>query len=268
MEVEVRVAAVDLITDNVMQLTFESTTAERLPTWTPGSHIDVSVGDLGWRQYSLCSNSNNDCQWQIAVLLDSARGGGSHFLHTAAHKGDVVKIRGPWNRFPLETAKQYIFVAGGIAITAPKPMLEATKRSGTPYRLIYLGRSRKAMAFADQMESGHSGLLWPKDELGRYDLKQLIPPGQEREDVRIYCCGPERLIRAVEAECKSKGLPAKALRVEHFAPVTDVTWENKPFDAVLVRSGRRIKVPRDRSLLEVLNEHGTGLASTCARGKC
>jgi ferredoxin-NADP reductase len=32
---------------------------EALPEWSPGSHIDVKVGTLGYRQYSLCSAAGN-----------------------------------------------------------------------------------------------------------------------------------------------------------------------------------------------------------------
>ena len=44
--------------------------------------------------------------------------------------------------------------------------------------------------------------------------------------------------------------------------------ENRAFDVVLQRDGRRLSVPADRSLLEVLIEAGVPIACVCRDGIC
>ncbi len=44
--------------------------------------------------------------------------------------------------------------------------------------------------------------------------------------------------------------------------------ENRAFHVVLKRSGRRILIPADRSILETLTEHGVAVPSSCQGGIC
>ena len=37
---------------------------------------------------------------------------------------------------------------------------------------------------------------------------------------------------------------------------------------VLTRSGRSLRVPNDRSILDVLHDNGTSVLSTCTKGTC
>lgn len=44
--------------------------------------------------------------------------------------------------------------------------------------------------------------------------------------------------------------------------------ENREFHVVLKKSGRRILIPSDRSILETLLEHGVAVTSSCHGGIC
>ena len=54
------------------------------------------------------------------------------------------------SEFPLRPAPAYLFVAGGIGITAILPMARQVVGTGRPWRMVYLGRSRETMAFIEE----------------------------------------------------------------------------------------------------------------------
>ena len=48
----------------------------------------------------------------------------------------------------------------------------------------------------------------------------------------------------------------------------DSGGENTAFDVVMAHSGRVLEVPADRSVLDVVNEAGAIVTSTCNKGLC
>ncbi|KAH7350664.1 cytochrome P450 [Rhexocercosporidium sp. MPI-PUGE-AT-0058] len=260
-------AWVSKVAKDIICFTLRAPSSEELPPWTPGSHIDIQVGELGWRQYSLCSSSSNNESWEISVLLESHGSGGSAFLHSTAFEGTDFLTRGPRNHFPLAEADQYIFIAGGIGITPIRLMLHDVKERGSQHHVYYLGSNRDSMAFVNEIEQlGTNATIHSSAELGRLDLSFLSKV--DAATTKIYCCGPPQLNSAVEAICST--LPVGVLRVEKF--VNDVilgsNMVNRLVEVKLARSGMVILVPPEKSILEVLNEQGAGIISTCQKGTC
>src|SRR3546814_16603815 len=81
-------------------------------------------------------------------------------------------------------------------------MVRQAEADGVPWRLAYGGRSRSSMAFLDELEQ-YSGCVdvLPQDEAGLLDLDGLL--GEEVPGRRVYCCGPEPLLDAVEKVMRS-----------------------------------------------------------------
>jgi cytochrome P450/ferredoxin-NADP reductase len=250
--------------DNVLQLSMEGKDHEPLPEWSPGSHIDVKVGTLGYRQYSLCSNAGSPGQWRIAVLLEEQGTGGSHHIHQNLRPGDIVTVRGARNHFKMEPSPRYLFVAGGIGITPITSMLDAAKKAGSDYRLIYLGRTRSSMAFSAELSEDPAVTIWPKDEKGHFDISRLA--AEDPALLKIYCCGPERLLKSVEEACAT--FPVGTLNVERFTAQDQSAMTNTRFKVKMARSGRVLDVPSERTLLDVLNANGASVLSTCSKGTC
>lgn len=62
-------------------------------------------------------------------------------------------------------------------------------------------------------------------------------------------------------------LPEEAIHFENFKPtVPEVAYENTEFDVEL--DGETYHVPADRSIVEVLNEAGAGIDTSCEEGIC
>ena len=83
----------------------------------------------------------------------------------------------------------------------------------------------------------------------------------------MYCCGPEPLLAAVEQ--KSSHWPSGSLHLERFAPkeLTEPVL-HQAFEVVLAQSGITLNVPPDRSILDLVEEAGIGIISSCREGTC
>ncbi|TCC64075.1 oxidoreductase [Kribbella pittospori] len=265
--IPLRVRSVARISVGVTELVLVADDASELPSWAPGSHIDVQVRPGLVRQYSLCGDPEDRSQWRIAVLREPESRGGSAALCERVQAGDVLTATRPRNHFPLLESPRYLFIAGGIGITPIIPMIDAAHAAGADWRLVYGGRSEASMAYRDEVASvdPERVLEWPQDRRGLIELDRLLDEPQP--GTLIYCCGPEPLIAAVEA--KSAHWPHKTLQVERFAPrpLTDVA-PNTSFEIELVDSDEVLVVPPDRSILEVVDEAGIYVLSNCEEGTC
>ncbi|MGY2076647.1 PDR/VanB family oxidoreductase [Blastococcus sp. SYSU DS0828] len=238
-----------------------------LPAWSAGAHIDLRLPGGLTRQYSLCGNAADRSVWRIAVLREPEGRGGSAQVHDDLVEGAEVEVRGPRNHFPLVPAPRYLFVAGGIGITPILPMIDAAEAAGADWELHYGGRSRRSMAFLEALEdaTGSRVTLHPQDEVGLIDLEGLL--AGPRPGTLVYCCGPEPLLAAVEQRCQH--WPEGSLHLERFTP-KDVGEPvlTDSFEVELAVSGLALTVPPEKSVLEVVEQAGVGVLSSCQEGTC
>ncbi|MDG4669301.1 PDR/VanB family oxidoreductase [Mycobacterium sp. 236(2023)] len=247
-------------------LTLTRADGKPFPRWTPGSHVDLILGDVPTRQYSLCGDPSDHDTWRLGVLRDPEGRGSSLFVHDTLRAGDVIRIRGPRNNFPLVDAPHYLFIAGGIGVTPILPMIAAAHAAGANWNLVYGGRRRASMAFVDELAGyGDRVSLHPHDETGMLDLDSLL--GSPRPDTLVYCCGPEPLLTAVEQRCAA--WPSGSLHVERFnaKPLTEPARSDS-FDVVLTASQLTLTIPPDRSILDVVEEAGVDPLYSCGEGTC
>ncbi|MDT7783454.1 MAG: hypothetical protein QOF58_1873 [Pseudonocardiales bacterium] len=232
------------VADGVVSLRFGGTA---LPAWQPGCHIDLHLPSGLRRQYSLCGEPA-DQTYRIAVR---EVGAGSREVQ-ALRAGDRVQVRGPRNAFPFAGLGPIVFVAGGIGITPILPMVHAAARRGLDWRLVYCGRSTKAMPFLDELPIGQVDV-----RIGRGGplLSDAHPRGA------VYCCGPASMLEQVRTEFSSRWL-----HFERFSPPPIVG--GRPFTVELRRSGVSLDVPADRSALDVIRDFRPSVAYSCRQGFC
>jgi tetrachlorobenzoquinone reductase len=86
--------------------------------------------------------------------------------------------------------------------------------------------------------------------------------------VHIYCCGPGPMMRAVEAF--SAAHSENPAHFEWFKPPENPIENspNKEFTIKLSLSGRVLRVPKDKSILQVLEESGIDWPFSCREGMC
>ncbi|MGW7416909.1 2Fe-2S iron-sulfur cluster-binding protein [Streptomyces sp. NPDC054863] len=267
-DVPVTVGAVDRLAEGVVGLRLVPADGARTAAWTAGAHIDLVLPSGKVRQYSLHGDPDDTGGYRVAVLREPAGRGGSAEVHGLS-AGDRIAVRGPRNHFPLADADSFLFVAGGIGIVPFLPMIEEAERRGAQWRLVYVGRSRAAMAFVRELEryGTERVLLHPRDEADRPDLRALL--ARSPKGTAVYCCGPQALMRAVE-ETRESARPDTTLHLERFESSADKRQDadNKPFEVELAASGTVVEVPADRSVLEALREEAPGLSASCEDGLC
>ncbi|BCK73027.1 ferredoxin [Streptomyces libani subsp. rufus] len=248
--------------DHVLSVELTRPDGKPLPAWEPGAHLDVHVGGQ-IRQYSLCGDPDATDTYRIAVLDAPASRGGSRHIHTRLRPGQTLTVTGPRNHFALEEATGYLFLAGGIGITPLLAMARAATRRGTPWRMVYGGRTRTSMAFTRELAALAGDVTTvPQDEDGPIDLDTALAglPG----GTLVYCCGPEPLLTAVEESC-----PAGQLRLERFAaPAVARTGDRTAFEVECRRSGRTLTVGADTSILQAAEDAGLSVDSSCRDGIC
>ncbi|MEU0883342.1 2Fe-2S iron-sulfur cluster-binding protein [Lentzea sp. NPDC005914] len=232
------------VADDVVSLRFGGTT---LPAWQPGCHVDLHLPSGLRRQYSLCGDPAEQT-YRIAVR---EVGAGSREVQ-ALQVGDRIQVRGPRNAFPFAGIGPIVFVAGGIGITPILPMVHAAARRGLDWRLVYCGRSTKAMPFLDELPIGQVDI-----RIGRGGplLTDAHPRGA------VYCCGPASMLEQVRGEFSSRWL-----HFERFSPPPIVG--GRPFTVELRRSGVSLGVPADRSALDVIRDFRPSVAYSCRQGFC
>ncbi|OZC29622.1 PDR/VanB family oxidoreductase [Gordonia polyisoprenivorans] len=283
------VAAKDVVATDVVSLTLAATNptrapgdtadghsadgnatggATRVPEWDPGSHIDLILGADLIRQYSLCGSVADGDHLRIAVLREPSGRGGSERVHDVLAVGDTVEIKGPRNHFPLVDAASYLFVAGGIGITPLIPMIAQVDDAGAEWSLLYGGRTRSGMAFADDLveKYGDRVTVRPEDEYGLLPLADALD--DQRVGTTVYCCGPEPLLTAIEKLCDTR--PDVELHVERFAPKAQTVdgTDGASFEVELAQSGREIRVGEGETVLDALLREGIDHDFSCREGTC
>jgi ferredoxin-NADP reductase len=254
------------VADGVVSLELADPAGAALPAWEPGAHVDLILGPELERQYSLCGEPADRTRWRIAVLLEAEGRGGSAYVHGRLAVGDRVRVGGPRNHFPLTEAEEYLFVAGGIGVTPLLPMIRQVARAGTPWRLVYGGRSASSMAFAAELTADGAPVeLWPQDERGLIDLDGLL--AAPRPGVHVYCCGPEPLLAAVEE--RMAAWPPHSLKIERFAPKAGVLGgESTSFTVRLDYSELEVTVGAGQSIVAAVEAAGVEVMTSCREGTC
>lgn len=239
-----------------------------LPGWTPGSHIDVHVpvasGGTLVRQYSLCSDPADLSGYTVAVDRAADSRGGSAALHELATVGTTLQIGEPRNHFPLTRALNYVLVAGGIGVTPMVALAAQVARTGRPWRMLCLSRSEETMPYLPELRAAHGDAVgFHGSASGRLDLAAELadlPRG-----TAVYVCGPGTLADDVAAAVADQ--PAVDVFTEQFT-APDLTGVNTSFDVSVASTGQTVTVPEDRSVLEVLEDLGAPVASSCREGMC
>ncbi|MCI3276909.1 PDR/VanB family oxidoreductase [Streptomyces cylindrosporus] len=257
------------IAEEVVELRLTRRDGLPLPPWEPGAHVELTLPSGLRRAYSLCGDPQDLAVWTIAVHRAPDSRGGSRELHETALVGRELTVDGPVNRFPLLPAPGYLLLAGGIGVTPLLPMARALAAAGLPWRLVLGARDRSRLIYAGELAvlGGDRVRLVPQDEAGLPDLAAELaaaPPGHA-----VYACGPAAMLNAVAELCRT-AVPPRPLHVERFSPAADApqNTEQGRFEVLLRRTGLRLAVPADRSVLEVVRDRVPDVSYSCEEGYC
>ncbi|WP_168795913.1 PDR/VanB family oxidoreductase [Paraburkholderia aromaticivorans] len=244
----------------------------KLPSFSPGSHIDVHIGKDLVRQYSLCNNSSETHRYLIGVLRDPNSRGGSRAMHDNINENDVINISVPKNHFPLlDNAKRSLLLAGGIGVTPILCMAERLALIGSDVEMHYSASSPARMAFRQRISAStfanrvhfHFDDGNKQQKLNLDDL--LRTPGQ---DVHLYVCGPKGFMDVVLATARKSGWQEAQLHYEFFSAEVVKTDRDTAFQVMLARSGRIIDVSPNTTVTKALAAAGIDIPVSCEQGIC
>ncbi|MBQ0825875.1 PDR/VanB family oxidoreductase [Streptomyces tagetis] len=264
-----RLTSVRYEADQIVSLEFADPTGAPLPPWGPGAHLEIRLPSGLIRHYSLCGDPARADRYRVAVLRVAAGRGGSREIHDTLRVGTVLEVSAPRDTFALAEADHHLLIAGGIGVTPILTMAEHLAARGHPsWRLVYGGRSRDAMAFGDRvarLPEGRAEVVC-QDERGLPDLETAV--AELPDGAHVYCCGPAPMIENATGLCARR--PDLVLHTERFAaaPARPAATEDGAFEVELAESGQVLKVPADRSVLDVVREVLPDVAYSCESGFC
>jgi ferredoxin-NADP reductase len=261
---DVRVAAVESPAPGVRTLRLVPLDGRALLPFAPGSHVEVECG--GRRNaYSLTSDGRDPSHYAISVLRSPDGGVGSAWLHEEVGPGDALRIGAPRSAFPPPaTARHHVLVGAGIGVTPFLSYARAFTRRRTGFVLHHVHRAgtpphADVLALPDRHVRLHEGREAFLAELPR--ILDDAPIG-----THLSVCGPAPMIDATLEAARAAGWPEHRLHAERFVGVE--APPGRPFTAHLVRTGGRVDVAADESLLDALERGGADVPSLCRQGVC
>lgn len=259
------VTALDDTVPGIRTLVLSRADGALLPSFTPGSHLVLDCGPVR-NAYSLTGPTSRPDHYRISVQRHDDGAGGSRWVHERVSLGDTVVTGVPRSLFaPAARATHHVYVAGGIGVTPLLSHARAAARWHRSFEFVYAAHPGRA-AHLDELRAlcgARLTLVAHRDELRRLLDDRLAdrPIG-----TYLYTCGPDAMMAAVAATAERLGWPAERVRQERFgAAALD---PGDPFDAVLARSGRRVRVDSGRSLLDALDAAGVTVPRMCRQGVC
>ncbi|MCZ8377009.1 MAG: PDR/VanB family oxidoreductase [Beijerinckiaceae bacterium] len=234
----------------------------------PGAHLDLAltIGGLPeTRSYSLVGEPGGD-HYRIAVKRRPDSRGGSAYLWSLA-PGARLTITDPKTAFELEFGrKEYLLVAGGIGITPLFGMASLLRRRGSRVRLLYAARKTADLAYLETLRPllGEDLLLFVSEKGQRIDFPAAF--AELGPDALCALCGPMPMLEEARRAWAVAGRPLADLRWETFGTSGRLAAED--FTVRLPRHDLELVVPRNRTLLDALEEAGIDVIHDCRKGEC
>jgi ferredoxin-NADP reductase/fatty acid desaturase len=268
----VEITEVRIVASGVKSFTLEPVTHSALEEFDAGAHITVLLKSGQQRQYSLLNSPCEAHRYQIAVKLDPNGRGGSKEIHETWKKGDVIQVSKPRNNFMLyENANRHILIAGGIGITPMLAMAHRLCELDEPFMLHVCAKTENDVPFAREIQNSSFG---PNVEvhLDNAQGRSSIDIGQAlatpREGDLIYVCGPSGFMEWVRASAETLGWAPEQVHFESFSapPAGDIP--NHAFEVHLAKTGKRLQVSEDMSILDALQHANIKVPYACRQGTC
>ncbi len=264
--IDMRLTAIRYEAHETHSFEFTPVDGRALEPVEPGAHIDLHLPNGIMRQYSLVTCEGERTSYIVGIKKDRASRGGSKFIHENLKVGQIVKIGGPRNNFPLaENAAHSVLIAGGIGITPIWCMAQRLIAKGVPWTMFYSCRERFEAAFlGDLQDRPEVNLHFDAESNGAFlDLNAIVANAPDGS--HFYCCGPTPMLKAYEDA--TAGVPEGHMHVEYFTAAEEAATEGG-YSVVLQKSGQEFAIPEGKTILQVLRESGLDVTYSCEEGVC
>lgn len=269
---KLRVSDIVREAEGISRFEFGDPAGAPLPRFSAGAHVELRVGDGMIRSYSLCNDPAETHRYAVAVLREEGGRGGSIAMHDRVSVGDILEVSTPRNHFPLagNEALSHLLMAGGIGVTPMIAMIHELEARGARWHMHYCTRSPERTAFLSQLApliaAGKVTVHHDEGDPARgLDIAKTL--GNFEIGTHLYFCGPPGFMSAVKAAVGY--WPVHTVHCEYFTASEDrPEFKNDPFEIKLRSTGNVLKVPADKTIVDVLREHGHTIDSDCEDGYC
>ncbi|MCH8618336.1 2Fe-2S iron-sulfur cluster-binding protein [Undibacterium sp. TS12] len=268
---ELVITAVRQLSPRIRAYELRDPAGKDLPAVSAGAHLRVPVlladGQVATRHYSISSAGEQADSYEIAVLAEPEGRGGSMAVHDHYALGMHLHCDLPHNDFALHAhAAPAVLIAGGIGITAIRPMAKQLAAQRKPYTLHYAGRVLSAMAYSAELQTklGTPLHLYAADRQQRLDIRQIME--EAGKDSLFYVCGPAGMITAVLNAAEALGIDPQRVRCEKFT--VQKSSHDEEIRVELARSKKVIHVRADQTVLHAVRAHGVAVQAECETGNC
>ena len=242
-------------TDRIRVLTLRGEDGDALPGYSSGAHIDVDLGELGTRSYSLIDwapSSSPTTRYMIAVQREDEGTGGSQFMHTL-EAGQAIGASPPANDFELHDGpERVLLLAGGIGVTPLISMATQLHSAGRDFAFHYSARSAAVMGFREKVAGTFpDNMVFHFDDGTPLDLEKLM--SDQSPQTHVYLCGPKGMIDAARQAAIEAGLAEANIHIELFS-APDTQSGDAPFEVEIHDTGEVFTIPAGKTIIDVLEE--------------
>lgn len=269
----------------------------------PGQHLTFRRtfdGEELRRSYSLCVSP---AEGRLRVGIKRIEGGAfSNWANDTLKPGDRIEALPPSGVFHLpetRVARSYLGFAGGSGITPVLAILKTVleEEPGSDFTLVYANRAVNTIMFREELEdlkNRHMGRLTVIHILetdtqeidlftGRIDEAKIAALARHWIDLTAidatYICGPEPMMKAIEAGLLAQGVAKDTIHYELFISAQPGRLARKVAAAraatgdVEVRitiegATRTMTMDRDSSILETALANDLPAPYACTAGVC
>lgn len=177
----------------------------------PGQFLNVRVSEeldpFFRRPFGIYRAHDNSVDMLIEI-----RGKGTAIL-SAKKSGDTLDILGPLGKsfsLPGEDIKNVVLIGGGIGVAPLLALAEALKSSGKKLSLLYGGRNKEYIFDLKYFKDAGCDVHVATDD-GSAGIKGRVPAlfdkiSGDPKAAFIYTCGPDPMMKAVQAFAKERGI--------------------------------------------------------------
>ncbi|KAH8888049.1 PK beta-barrel-protein domain-containing protein-like protein [Thozetella sp. PMI_491] len=234
-------------------------------------YVRLQFGPKGCynRAYSVVQGDKKE--FELGIALDRHSRGGSRFLHESLEEGELVSIAFGKNATTKDESGgsrnigHRVFIVGGIGITAFISEIKRLEVGAESFEIHFACSSMDDVAYAELLPKAQT-TYYAKNRGERLKVEDIFSASKLTNDfeTEILCCGPPGLIDACQARAASVGYPDHLQHYESFGG--DLSGD--AFEIEIASSGRNLEVPEDKSILQVLEDAGLSVPSSCEVGNC
>ncbi|MFE7778623.1 FAD-binding oxidoreductase [Streptomyces sp. NPDC057445] len=277
------VAAVVTETPSTRTFRLRPADGRPLPPFLAGQYVNV-FADGTSRPYAIASSPAVADHYDLTVRRVPG-GRVSNLLVDTVAVGDRLTTTGPMGTFhhnPLFHGDDVVFLAGGSGVVPAMSMIRDIADHGLQRRfhLVYGSRDRDDIIFREELDAlaaAHTGTIRVdhviRDLLTAGTISELAGPLRGR---MVYVCGPQAMYPYALEQLTLLGQPRRRIRFEaNGAPARPEAQPHWPAGTdgseevtVTATGSPPFRTPRNRPLLDALEDNGVRPEAACRSGEC